>query len=233
MRYRRAGKQKRHLFGEYPSVSLAEARKRARRAQAALDDGRDLAAVRQAEKVAKTDTLAVLAADYLEKHPKKFERTAKEDERILNVDVLPRWKDRSVRELRRRDVRMLVDRVAKRAPVTRFSNALVSAASGRSTENIASRTNRSTDALDRSSALSSSATIRHAELSEIAALEKIPASLRRVSDLALKQGRARVAAAADPERAALLTAVTRDTQRDSFESLSLPVPDSPFPVKGK
>jgi len=36
---------------------------------------------------------------------------------ILNVEVVPRWKDRSVRELTRRDVRMVVERVAERAPI--------------------------------------------------------------------------------------------------------------------
>src|SRR4051812_18962429 len=42
IRYRFQGKQRRLLLGEYPSVTLAEARKRARRAQGALDDGRDV-----------------------------------------------------------------------------------------------------------------------------------------------------------------------------------------------
>ena len=117
IRYRRAGKQKRHLLGEYPAVSLAVARKRALKAQAAIDDGRDLAAERQAQKIARTDTVAVLAVEYLQKHARKFKRSAAEDKRILNVEVLPRWKARSVRELTRRDVRVLVDRVGERAPI--------------------------------------------------------------------------------------------------------------------
>lgn len=117
MRYRRAGRQKRHLLGEYPAVSLAVARKRALKAQAAINDGRDLAAEHQAQKMASTDTVAVLATEYLSKHARKFKRSAAEDERILNVEVLPRWKDRSVRELTRRDVRALVERVAERAPI--------------------------------------------------------------------------------------------------------------------
>src|SRR5262249_15635361 len=37
--------------------------------------------------------------------------------RILDVDVLPYWRDRSVRELTRRDVRVLIERVADRAPI--------------------------------------------------------------------------------------------------------------------
>jgi len=117
VRYRFQGKQRRLLLGEYPAVTLAVARKRARKAQSAIDDGRDVAGERQAAKAKRTDTVATLAADYLAKHARKFKRTAGEDERILNVEVLPRWKDRSVRELTRRDVRALVDRVAERAPI--------------------------------------------------------------------------------------------------------------------
>ena len=117
VRYRRDGKQKRHVLGDYPAVSLAVARRRARKAQAAIDDGRDLVAERQAQKAARTDTVATLATEYLEKHARKFKRSAAEDERILKVEILPRWKDRSVHEITRRDVRSLVEHVATRAPI--------------------------------------------------------------------------------------------------------------------
>lgn len=117
VRYRYRGKQRRLLLGEYPAVSLAEARKRARRAQSAVDDGRDPAGERAAAKAKRTDTVATLAADYLAKHARKFKRSADEDERILNVEVLPRWRERSVRELTRRDVRALIERKAGSAPV--------------------------------------------------------------------------------------------------------------------
>jgi hypothetical protein len=64
----------------------------------------------------RTDTVAILADDYLKKYARKFKRSASEDERILDVEV-PRWRDRSVRELTRRDVRALVERIAERAPL--------------------------------------------------------------------------------------------------------------------
>jgi len=117
LRYRAKGKQRRLILGDYPGLSLAKARKLARQKQTAIDAGEDPAAVRQAARLAPVDTVAGLADEYLKKHaPKK--RTAAEDERILNVDVLPYWRDRSVRELTRRDVRQLVERVADRgAPV--------------------------------------------------------------------------------------------------------------------
>ena len=117
LRYRHRGKQRRLLLGDNPAVSLAVARKRARKAQSSIDDGHDPAGERQAEKAARVDIVGTLAADYLAKHARKFKRSADEDERILNVDVLPRWRERSVRELTRRDVRALVERVGERAAI--------------------------------------------------------------------------------------------------------------------
>ena len=117
VRYRLQGKQRRLLLGEYPAVTLADARKRARKAQSAIDDGHDVAGERQAAKAARTDTVFTLAEDYLKKHALKFKRSGAEDKRILAVEVLPRWRDRSVQDLTRRDVRALVERVAERAPI--------------------------------------------------------------------------------------------------------------------
>ncbi|MGE3576794.1 MAG: tyrosine-type recombinase/integrase [Dehalococcoidia bacterium] len=118
IRYRIHGKRRRLKLGEYPALSLAEARKRARRAQSAIDNGEDPARDRQVAKAAPTDTVEALAAEYLKKHARKFKKSAAADERLLNADVLPKWRDRSVRELTRRDVRTLVDSAIDRgAPV--------------------------------------------------------------------------------------------------------------------
>jgi site-specific recombinase XerC len=114
IRYRFAGKQRRFMVGEYPSVLLAEARKRARQAFAAIDNGRDPAAEQQAAKARPTDTVAALVTEYVEKHVRVKQRGQKEEERVLNVNVLPFWKDRSVRELTRRDVRALVAPIVDR-----------------------------------------------------------------------------------------------------------------------
>ena len=117
VRYRFQGRQRRLMLGEYSAVGLADARKRARKALSAVDDGRDPAAERQAAKAQRTDTVETLAAEYLKLHARKFKRSADEDDRILGVDVLPFWRHRSVRELTRRDVRTLIERKADDAPV--------------------------------------------------------------------------------------------------------------------
>jgi integrase len=114
IRYRFVGKQRRLMVGEYPAVSLAEARQRARHACAAIDDGRDPAGEQHAAKARPTDTVAALIEEYVAKHVRVKQRGWKEEERVLNVNVLPFWKDRSVRELTRRDVRALVTPIVDR-----------------------------------------------------------------------------------------------------------------------
>jgi integrase len=118
VRYRVEGRRRRLKLGAYPAVSLQEARIRARRAQSAVDDGEDPAGKRQAARAAKTDTVAALVVDYLAKHARKRKRSWAEDERVLTVDVLPKWGERSVREITRRDVRALIEGIADRgAPI--------------------------------------------------------------------------------------------------------------------
>lgn len=118
VRYRIAGRRRRLKLGTYPAVSLQEARVRARRAQSAVDDGADPSGERQAARAAKSDTVAALVADYLTKHARKRKRSWAEDERVLTVDVLPKWGERSVRDITRREVRALIEGIADRgAPI--------------------------------------------------------------------------------------------------------------------
>ena len=114
VRYRFKGKQRRLKLGDYPAVTLAEARKRARKEASAIDDNRDPVAERRAAKTAGEDTIANLAALYLKRHARPKKRTADEDERVLEVEVIPRWGDRCVKDIRRRDVRELLDRIVDR-----------------------------------------------------------------------------------------------------------------------
>lgn len=117
VRYVFAGKHRRIVLGEYPQLSLAKAREAAGEMRARIRNGEDPAGDRKAAKARRTDTVEALAAEYLTKHARKFKRTADEDDRVLKADILPFWGERSVRELTRRDVRALVERVSERAPI--------------------------------------------------------------------------------------------------------------------
>jgi integrase len=114
VRYRHRGSQRRLVLGEYPTLSLAKARDACEDARAEIRNGGDPAGERQAAQEVPTDTVAALVNEYVAKHVRIKMRGSTEEERVLNVDVLPSWKDRSVRELTRRDVRALVAPIVDR-----------------------------------------------------------------------------------------------------------------------
>lgn len=130
--YTIAGKRRQMNLGEYPIISLADARKRLTAARKTLHDGKDpqevgfewhrnperdrKEAARIAEEDLKNPTIKTLAKDYLEFHAKRKKRESswKEDERLLNKDVLPIWGDRKVKDITRRDVKNLLESVVGR-----------------------------------------------------------------------------------------------------------------------
>ena len=116
IRYRHRGRQERLTLGHYPALSLADARNLAKQKLAQVEQGHDPAAERRADREALTfDTLA---SEYMERYAKaRRKRSWKADERHLRVDVLPVLGRRVAKDITRRDVRNLVEDIAKRAPV--------------------------------------------------------------------------------------------------------------------
>jgi integrase len=121
LRYRTQGKQRRLVlgeFGDHPKLTLSKAREAAERHRPKIREGADPVADRVAAKAIPVDTVGALAEEYVSKHVQIRHRRPDEEERILNVYILPEWKKRSVRGLTRRDVRTLVEAIAERgAPV--------------------------------------------------------------------------------------------------------------------
>src|SRR5262249_17058805 len=76
-------------------------------------------AVKAAERLA--ETFAQLAEEYLERHAKPRKRTWREDERILKRELLPHWGKMKAKDVTRRDVRLLIDKVIDRG-VTTYAN---------------------------------------------------------------------------------------------------------------
>jgi integrase len=110
------GKKKRMTFGNYPAMSLAEARKLHTQAVSILANGKDPGTEKQNAKVAACTALTVtnLVAEYLEKWAKPRKRSWKEDERILQKDVISSWGKRKVKDITRRDIIVLLDKVVDR-----------------------------------------------------------------------------------------------------------------------
>ena len=118
--YRFNGTLRRMGFGTYPAVGLASARVKHANAKELLAKGTDPAAQQLERKRAERDAETVndLAEEYLEKWARPRKRSAGVDERILRKDVLPAWGARKAREIRRRDVILLLDTIVERgAPI--------------------------------------------------------------------------------------------------------------------
>lgn len=87
LRYRVNGRQRRLTIGTFQSLGLAKAREAARSALGQVADGEDPATAKQA--VYRVGTFRELADLYLEKHAKKRKHSWHDDERLLNVELLP------------------------------------------------------------------------------------------------------------------------------------------------
>lgn len=119
--YRYDGKKRLMHLGFYPEKGLANARRDHAVAYAMLNDKdnpRDPQSERdQRHDVARKErqerqehpTVKTLIEDYLEKYAKPKKTSWKEDERILNKDVLPILGECKVQDITRRDVMQLLD----------------------------------------------------------------------------------------------------------------------------
>ncbi len=114
--YRINQKLKRFTIGSFEDIPLVEARALAKQVLHEVAVGNDP----QGNKIAdrKAETFKDLADEYIEKYAKPNKRSWKEDQRNLNKDVLPKWKDLKANKIQRRDVIKLLDSILDRnAPV--------------------------------------------------------------------------------------------------------------------
>ena len=122
VRFRDASGRSRKLTLQ-PGITLAVARKLAADALLEVAQGRDPAATRQAAKrnaAAKAgDTIERWANMFIERYAKKKTRpnTWRQTEHVLNNIVLPAWKGRTVHDIKRRDVRELLEDLAETKPI--------------------------------------------------------------------------------------------------------------------
>jgi len=101
---------KRFTIGAWPAVTLAAARRRARKLAGEVAAGGDP----QARKIARrrAESFEELAMLYLERHSRPKKRSWREDQRKIERDLLPAWRGRKASEIGRRDVIELVEGVA-------------------------------------------------------------------------------------------------------------------------
>jgi hypothetical protein len=119
VRYRVAGRLRKLTLGPYPRLGLADARKLARKALAAVDGGADPAGEKRASRRAArvgadkhSDEIAAVVAAFLAGHAKRKLKLSsqKEAARILGK-LVAGWKGRRLSEIGKRDIRELLDEI--------------------------------------------------------------------------------------------------------------------------
>lgn len=109
--YTYSGQKKRLTFGKYPDLSLADAADMHRTALSALARGKDPGAKQ-------TTTVCNLAGEYMERWAKKRKKSWAQDQRNLDVEILPKLGKMQVDQVTRRNIRELVQSIeARPAPI--------------------------------------------------------------------------------------------------------------------
>ena len=112
--YRLGGRTRRMTIGRYPTIPLAEARKKAHLALVEISDGVDPALVMT--KPAKQNPLAVelLVEDYIEKYAKPRTRDWFETKRLLEREFIEHWRGRTIDAISKGDVITAIDGMVRR-----------------------------------------------------------------------------------------------------------------------
>ena len=110
------GRKRRMTLGSYPALTLAEARHGHRKALSMLENGRDPGFTKQMQKIDAriSPTVDELVKEYLEKWAKPRKRSWREDERILNKDVVTSFGKRKAKDVTKRDILLLLDKIKER-----------------------------------------------------------------------------------------------------------------------
>jgi integrase len=110
--YRFKGAKRRYTFGTYPILSLAEARDMAKIALHQVATGIDPSAEKQADREA--ETFKEFSELYMIRHAKQKKRSWKEDQRNLDKDILPEWKNLKAKDITRKHVSQLLAGIKNR-----------------------------------------------------------------------------------------------------------------------
>ena len=109
-----SSQQRRYKLGDYGTLTVQQARERARGVLNAASQGQDPALERARDRQQLNhDRLDGLVAEFIEKHV-AHTRSAAETERIFERDVLPRFGSHSVHTVTKRDIVSMLEAIADR-----------------------------------------------------------------------------------------------------------------------
>ncbi|MCH7498633.1 MAG: tyrosine-type recombinase/integrase [Nitrospinae bacterium] len=114
--YRFNGKARRMTLGAYPKMSLADAHEEHAKAKKDLSKGTDPGEKEQTKKRADRNAVTVqdLVDEFVEHHSKREKRSWAEDKRCLYLDVVPYIGTMAAKDVRRRDLIKIIDRIINR-----------------------------------------------------------------------------------------------------------------------
>jgi integrase len=125
LRYRAGGLPRKLTLGAHPVIGLAAARRKAQEALGVVAGGEDPAARKRAsiaaakaEREAETDKVEGVVAMFVERYAKPKNRDWKETARLLNKEIVSRWRGRRLSQITRANVNALLDDIVdKGAPI--------------------------------------------------------------------------------------------------------------------
>jgi len=124
IRYRHDGRNTKMTLGSYPLISLKVARDEARRIKDLITNGIDP----MASTVTLDDyTFEAVFKDFMTRHceVRNSAATIKATRSMVNTSVMPFWKDKDIRNLTKRDVIVLTDRIVDRGRLVQANRVLV------------------------------------------------------------------------------------------------------------
>jgi len=118
-RFKFQGRGRVMVLGTYPEVTIADVGVKHAEARSLIKKGIDPAEQALAAKKAEieAETVEELVDYYIKEHAKKNKKSWATDERILKKDLLPAIGRRKVKDVTRRELKVLFSKVAGRAPV--------------------------------------------------------------------------------------------------------------------
>ncbi len=120
LRYQFEGNPRRLTLGQYPVLSLADARNKTIEARNDIQRYIDPALKKAEEKKARISapTFYIIIKELWDREL-RHKKSGPETKRLLDRDILPTWGQRKVHDIKRRDIVLLLDEIEKRAPITR------------------------------------------------------------------------------------------------------------------
>ncbi|MBF0358849.1 MAG: tyrosine-type recombinase/integrase [Magnetococcales bacterium] len=118
--YQFKGKNRRMSLGKYPAMKLTEAHQKHADARQLLGQGIDPGEKEQAEKekIRSAPTVIYLVNEYIERWAKPRKKTWKEDQRMLNLDVVSRWGDMKAMDVTKKHILRMLDELLERGATT-------------------------------------------------------------------------------------------------------------------